>query len=570
MLAGAAVADVCRNSSAPACPSTGVKILDDTYPVQTFVISQAGTTPSPRGRTLPRATMLEVMRAYNFNPASVPNIVYPASRADFEQLRPLLIQDIVRSGKTTEEATRLVDERVRLAEAPTWTWQQDYFEATFDPATGQPRINYSEIYGQRDIEEGAGTRDAFNAIAAAGVCSLTAGPELKSSYLPMFTAGNKEAVTREMGTTPTESAEFGGNMEGLPGGLCLVGDNMTDAFAEQICGSRDNMVKIEANWLSVGHVDEIMKVLPDRRSVPGRPPECAFTIMSADTELGLSLLAEPGALNQSVLQLDLDPEFKNATSPGGLAYNDIYRGSFQATPSTKILCRIVNEEGRNNPAAPAGKSGTVIEAFVRFLVPEASAQGRTRTTPTAEQVQTAASDKQSAADLKAYNCINNYDEVKNSEFVAHIRRNEGLVAYNRAIQEAMVRSRQKIYDKILAKLPQCRPFFSSVDQMFTKVPNYFSPAEPDEAGTHVKNGRIGYGASAISFFPNPTNSLIMNNTVIFPSPVPAAYSDYLNRSTRALGLTPSQVDTWDYAHTGQGNIHCSSHSIPYCRPAGAR
>ncbi len=550
-------AESCPSGNAPACPSTGVRILDDTYPVQSFVISQQPSTNSDAGQALPRRTMLEVMRAYNFSPNTTPNIIYPARREDFDYLKPLLIQDLVRAGRSQPEATNLIDQKLRFVEAKPWTWQQDYFEATFDPATGNPRINYSQIYDKRDRSSTTAlTRKSFASIAGANICGLQSGQELSSSVLRLRETGTVEKVARTMGTTPTIGGEFGGNMEGLPGGLCLVGDNMTDEFAMQVCGPRENMVKIEVNWLGIGHVDEIMKVIPDRRQIAGRPPECGFSIMSADTELGLNLLAAPGALNQSVLQLNLNSD-ASSSLPEGTSGSRAFQKTMMANPSTKLICRILNE--RNNGVNPGtSQPGSVIEACVEFLIPSARAQ----TPPSSEASR--------QADQQAFNCLNNHGEVKNREFVEKIRSNSGLLRYNTAIQDSLIRSRQKIYDSILGRLPQCRPFFRTVDEMFTKVPNFFGPTDPDEAGTHVRSGRIGFGASASSFFPNPTNGLMMNNSVIFPGPGPAAYKDYLNSSIRALGLTPAHVDTWDYAHSAQGNLHCASHSIPYCRPAGAR
>jgi hypothetical protein len=34
-----------------------------------------------------------------------------------------------------------------------------------------------------------------------------------------------------------------------------------------------------------------------------------------------------------------------------------------------------------------------------------------------------------------------------------------------------------------------------------------------------------------------------------------------------VGVNPMFVDTWSNAHTQDGNIHCSTMAIPFCRPA---
>ena len=54
--------------------------------------------------------------------------------------------------------------------------------------------------------------------------------------------------------------------------------------------------------------------------------------------------------------------------------------------------------------------------------------------------------------------------------------------------------------------------------------------------------------------------------MIFSDTENGAYNDYLKNEMEKRGINYSSVRTWDYAHLGQGNLHCSSHTIPYCRP----
>lgn len=554
-----ALADVCNNSSAPACPTSGVRILDDTYPTQSFVISTQGFAASTESRALPRRAMLELMRAYNFNPETTPNIIFPARQTDLDELKPLLIAELVANGQTQANATALVNSRLRLADAEPYTWQQDYFEATFDPRTGQSQVNYSQIYGERDRLERMSTRPSFNSIASTNVCGLTAGPELVSGVgsplQHLLDPGHGARLLSDqaaLGTTPTENAEFGGNMEGLPGGLCLVGNNMTERFATQVCGSAANIVRAEVNWLAVGHVDEVFKVLPDRREIPGRPRECAFNIFSADTELGMSLLKNAGALNQATLQRRVDARMTEGFA--GMASNEDFQRSVTNPPAMRIICPLLAPATPTAPVTPTSRGSRVRGAFIKLFFAD-----------NAHAVDIDLSE----ADQNALRCARRSGEVTNSQFAASVEALPDLVTFNRRIQESLVRSRTQMYNAILARLPQCRPYFRTQDDMFTKVPNYFSPDVPQLAGANLLNGQLrDPGANANSFFPNPTNGVIANNTMMYPGPVPQAYREYLDTRTRALGLTPAHLDTWDYAHTGSGNIHCSTHSIPYCRPAG--
>ncbi len=293
--------------------------------------------------------------------------------------------------------------------------------------------------------------------------------------------------------------------------------------------------------MQVGHVDEILKVVRDRRNIPGRPAECAFNIFAADTNLGKELLQRPEFSNRNAITLNLAADIKDT---------DAYAGTF-STPGGEFLCDAVREAGDSiQPQSPPGSK--VLQSMVRFVFPEANAID---------------------VDAAQLRCINGVNNVTNSQLWNAMKDRAPFLEYNALIQAAMDRSKRKMYDKILERLPQCRPFFPDIASMFTPVPNLFSISPASETGSHVTsingNRELVIGLSgANSLFPNPTNSIMMNNTLIFPGPVTTPYKSYLEEQTRRLGLTPSSVDTWDYAHTGQGNIHCSSHSIPYCSPRG--
>lgn len=85
---------------------------------------------------------------------------------------------------------------------------------------------------------------------------------------------------------------MGGNIEGAPGGFCMIGDNMGKKFAEQICNNKSNVIQLQTSWLSVGHVDELFKIIPTQFN-DGRPKECEFSLMSASPKKALELMKNP-------------------------------------------------------------------------------------------------------------------------------------------------------------------------------------------------------------------------------------------------------------------------------------
>jgi len=115
-----------------------------------------------------------------------------------------------------------------------------------------------------------------------------------------------------------------------------------------------------------------------------------------------------------------------------------------------------------------------------------------------------------------------------------------------------------IKNKILSRLPQCKKYFDILD-----VPNLFygSPAIEN-------NGKLDLPkpSDVDSFLPNPTNSVLMNRTILLPETGNSTFDNYVEGELKKRNLATEYIDSWDYAHLGQGNIHCSSHSIPYCKP----
>ena len=153
------------------------------------------------------------------------------------------------------------------------------------------------------------------------------------------------------------------------------------------------------------------------------------------------------------------------------------------------------------------------------------------------------------------------DTLTNKEFVDNYAGSD-MEAYNLKVSEAMKSNREKILAKLAERLPQCVPHIQVIE-----APDLFygQLAHNSDGTTSLpKPGRGG------SLFPNPTNSVVMNNGIIFPDPQNPLFRDYLSSEMRKRGMNSDFIDTWDYAHLGDGNLHCASHSLPYCSPVSTR
>lgn len=498
-------------SGAKECPTSGSTLLDDTYPVASYVISISPYYSTRVSKKVPEEFILKMLKSYGFS-QNAPNIVVPAHPRDFEELRLSLEKRIAESkGKIPAS---VLDKIVPVA-SDSFTWQQDYFESFFDQQTGRPVIRRLDKYSNNDAVKSA--NDLAGGLQG---CGVNQGEPILSDHELFLSEGKSFG-----------SGEMGGNIEGLPGGLCLVGDNLSPEVSKQFCGDEKNVVQIDVSWLSVGHVDEVVKVMPT--NIPGIPKECNFTLAFASPKKAIELLSNPKSANHPLFSGDFLSD--GATNE----QLDEFRTSRSTNAVGRQFCKILNKYAvpsrSNSLPGREKKSSPAIKAYQFF-----------RNT----LIQTAYAGIGVNNDCKV-------ETLTNGEFHKAMQEEE-FKNYNDLVQKAMDESRQKITEKILERLPQCKKHLSVME-----VPNlFYGMMAEDENGkkTLPKPGNGG------SFMPNPTNSVVGKNEIIFSDPQNPLFRNFLTEELKKKNIGASFIDTWDYSHLGDGNLHCASHSIPYCNP----
>jgi len=128
-------------------------------------------------------------------------------------------------------------------------------------------------------------------------------------------------------------------------------------------------------------------------------------------------------------------------------------------------------------------------------------------------------------------------------------------------------TKKTILSKLEQRLPQCKGSIQMID-----VPNIFygdeTEPKPGASATAPIADRYDLPDGQISsVLPNPTNSLnVGQNAVLVPHPQNNAFAKYLGFIFNSLGVKLKFEDTSDYAHLGDGNLHCITHAVPICRP----
>lgn len=518
--------------NAPLCPQSGTTLLDETYPTQSFVISNMPFIQTKEAKGVTRKFISRIIESYDYE--NVPQIMVSVQNPEeFQSYRDYTKAVLKAKKLPNDKIEKILAQLTHVPEA-NYTWQQDWFESFVDLKTGSPVVRQIESYNRVSP-----TND--KSLTASGAkCDIGNGNKIKSDYPQLFTT-DPRITNQSFG-----SGEMGGNIEGAPGGFCLVGDNQGKKFTEQFCGSDDNVIQLQTSWLEVGHVDEIFKVIPTQFN-DGRPRECEFSLMAASPKKALEILKSPE--NSKYPFMDLTNPDDDSTEVRDTRSHSALAGNYH-------LCTYAESIMRNRPNVIESKPA-VKAVFLKLLFGSEAVAAEEKFS-----VKSIFSPEFNAnIDVMTFNekCSKNIDQVTNFEIQSMMTEDQSFMELNNTIQDSIAKDKAQIKSKILSRLPQCAAYYNELD-----VPNIFYGTPPvlgsDGKLTLPRPGAVN------SFLPNPTNSVLMNKTVTFPDTSNIAFNRYLKNELEKKKMKADYISTWDYAHLGKGNIHCSSHSIPYCRP----
>ena len=525
-----AFALVCpEKKNIPLCPKNGITLLDETYPTQSFLISNAAQVESKESVSTTQNFINKIIKNYDYE--NVPQIMLAIQTTEefnefIEATKKVLIYNKINPNKIKKIMDQLT--HVPISNYP---WQQDWFESFVDLKTGSPVVRPMQSYMRVE-------RNAGETLTKSGEkCNIKIGNQLKDD--PSFYTGAQEKANKSFG-----SGEMGGNIEGAPGGFCMIGDNVGKSLALQICKEESNIIQLQTSWLEVGHVDEIFKIIPTQFN-DGRPRECEFSLMSASPKKAIELMKNP-KLGQipfaDINNPDSDPS-EMRSSRADLNHS----GNF-------LLCQYIEESIKNKPDSkkmlPAVRS-----VLIKYILPD---EVRADEDSMQEYIFSIMNDPKKMASFKK-SCHQNIDKVTNFELQAVMQTDSDFNNLNTAIDQSIQKDRELIKRKILTRLPQCTKWYNELE-----VPNlFYGDYAIEKADGKLELSRPGV---ANSFLPNPTNSVLMNKTIAFPDTGNRLFNNYLSEEMTKRKMKSDFIATWDYAHIGGGNIHCASHSIPHCSP----
>jgi|GEM_PF-1890556 len=309
----------------------------------------------------------------------------------------------------------------------------------------------------------------------------------------------------------------GGNIEALPGGICAVGmanfTNIADwsTYVDQFCAKESqNRILVPTSWLNVGHTDEVLKLIRNHGS--GVQAPCDFSLVVASPDKALELLKA----NSKDLFLDFAGNIPVANERVKK-----YRG-------LRLLCEAVKQL---QPTSAGTQQKIKLHAAT--LHPKRSVADQNAETPVPDE------------------CL----QITNGDVAEVLRTNANFGDYNHLVQLQMNALKTELAAKLGAKFPQCQIDFVDAPDLFFGAP---LTRMPTGVGLPPTQG--------LSILPNPSNSMTVNDTVISPEPGNSSFKTYLKAQYESRKLNAEFVDTFDYAHVFEGNLHCATHTLHVCSP----
>lgn len=497
---------VCSSSSSlysQNCTPNENLLSNELWPLKLTSISNTPFVNSGSSKKVPALYAAKVMASSNLK-AAPEMLVFEKdlnSNLDKEFFWKEFYAELERK-KIPKEDQKILSSKIKFIPSFGSTWQRDHSVFTFQKSTKEISMNnFLEMK-----TEGEDFQKTTNLIA------------------------RREMISAKVVNGKNENGNAGGNFLGIPGNLCLTGNNIDNKAAEKFCPEK-NRVQIETHWLFTGHVDEFIKFVPDLTDMSS-PPECRFKILANSPRKAFELLKqEPtNSFRESILTgsekvSELDSIFREACilmDSSGFQFNE-------KVPSVKKIQKAIQ---------------ALINTFQPYNTVWAQDDGRWILDM----------DKETEKIMKR--CLENKEKITNRNVVSALEKNKDVVLANKVIEESIERSLKTILSSIKSRLPNC-----NFDHKVIPVPQIYSGAE-----LYKENGiyKLSDPGSSTTIFPNITNSVTSNKTLIISDVRNSVLKKYIDKTVGSLGLKADYIDTLFFSDLGNGNIHCATSSVHLC------
>lgn len=455
-----------KRENMPLCPVHGdPSILPETYPTGAVVVSSASFNGSEDvSREFTTSFVEQVVISAQDENTQMPLILLMGVPESTQAHIRNCINDLNIPDKAKEEALAAL----KPIDNMPWTWQQDYWEAF---ATSDGKIQFRQV---KDYEKGISWKYLIPKIfPKPDISKIFSDKSIKDCR---FRSGDL------LPNSNLQSGHLGGNIEGLPGGFCLLGDDhfhgtQWESYADEFCGLPSNRIKVPTHWLTVGHTDEVMKVLKNNNPRPG---QCDFSIAISSPRQAMRLLSQN---TQSL--------FTSLRNRDHAILQKLCEDVLKAEDAERLPRR------NDRPPRTRGTSGFI----QHLLIPSSSAQILPLLDAYVERRA-----RQRRIRERQRICNNNEKNLTNGDVLKLLQGDHPLAKYNEKVQEKMDDLKNLLARNIEYRL-KCTPDF-------IQSPDLFYANNPDLVERRDENGVIHSSLprkSGLSILPSSTNAVSIGN-----------------------------------------------------------
>lgn len=246
----AAAAEALQRRGAAACPGgEGYRPLSNLHPVESVLVGYHGANPGYIRR------LASILRKHE--PGVILNILIPqrAERASVPRGADEGVME--RAGRDLRRifADRASWPHIRFlpVESVTTLWPQDFLLPGV--TSGDRPALLAMPYSRGPAASGE----------LASACAL--------EHLPPAYPGKERS-----------SADYGGNIEPYPGGVLAIGEGLAREIRDRLEEGGSELLDIRTRWLKLGHVDEILSLVP----LAEGPRRCRFAVPYSSPEAGIA------------------------------------------------------------------------------------------------------------------------------------------------------------------------------------------------------------------------------------------------------------------------------------------
>lgn len=490
------------DSALPPCPAKNAEILPDHFPASILTVSSW----APYSGYDPQLSAAVIGRVLKHSGTRKPLITVSMDEEQYSKT----VASILRQASSESEANEWRRHIVRVNQN-TFAWQQDLFQPFVDP------IGRTVLRKAQGFDERISFPDLVQSIQA---CGVSMGEDLPRT---------RHSGKRGERYSGVQNVFEGGNLEALPGGACLIGDADGDerrirSESKSFC---PKAVVVPTDWLNVGHVDELIRVVRN----PKKQAPCNFAIAVADPEAGLKALRD-GAKREPRSEF-FESKIPNLRDSSGNEMSQVIAG----------ICQRARQNRKKIQPQESESEGAILEnsgAWIRSL-----------------QFSVSAAIAQEQDLVQASEMSRRCDGVTNAEALRVLETDRQFMQYQQNIIKKMAKTKELIRDQIRRDIPSCQ-----VD--FIEFPVLFASTK----GTRPSQGAIGLPKQHLeSVFPNPINGISLESALLTSDPLNSVFRSEIRAALDRHGITVDFVNTYHYMNFSQGgNLHCITNTVRACRP----